>query len=144
MRRTYGKNKNSEEHALRNMATSLVLYEKVDTTKAKAKMLKGYMDKIISKSKKADLTAIRNLHKIFFDDNAVKKVIEVLVPRYKERTSGFTKTYLLKNRLGDNSEMMRLELIDKKVFVSDTEKTVSEDTKDAPKAEKKVVKNAKK
>jgi large subunit ribosomal protein L17 len=147
MRRIYGKNKNSEEHAIRNMVTSLVLYEKIDTTKPKAKMLKSYIDKIISRSKKADLAAIRNLHKIFFDDNAVKKVIEVLVPRYKDRTSGFTRTYNLKNRLGDNAEMMRVELIDKKVFISDEKETApvkKAETKKTEKTEKKVAKNAKK
>lgn len=102
---------------LRNLATSLVLYEKVDTTEMKAKELKSYIDHLIASSKKGDLNAIRNMNKVFFDRNATKKMIEVIIPRYANRNSGFTRSYKLQNRLGDNSAMMRLELVDKKTFV---------------------------
>lgn len=119
MKREFGRQKDHRELMLRNLATSLVLYERIDTTESKAKELKGFIDHILATSKKADLTVIRNLNKIFLDKNAVKKVIEVLVPRYIERSSGFTRTFGLQNRAGDNAAMMRIELIDKKVFVEE-------------------------
>lgn len=102
---------------VRNLATSLVLYETVDTTKAKAKEVKQYMETLIARNKEADLSAIRALNAAFFDKNAVKKVIFELIPRYKERKSGFIKSFNLKNRSGDDALMTRLELVDKKVFV---------------------------
>ncbi|MEK7096480.1 MAG: 50S ribosomal protein L17 [Patescibacteria group bacterium] len=106
---------------VRNILTSLVLYEKVDTTKAKSKVLKSQFDRIIARSKKADLAVRRNLEGILLDKSAVKKVIEELVPRYAGRKSGFARSYHLKNRLGDNSRMVRIELVDKKVFVTKEE-----------------------
>lgn len=119
--RGFSRNKDHREHMMRNLATSLVLYEKVDTTEMKAKELKSYIDHILASAKKADLNAIRALNKVFFDRNATKKVIEVLVPRYQTRQSGFTRSFKLKNRLGDNSAMMRVELVDKKNFVEEKE-----------------------
>jgi len=143
MRRIFDRNKDHREHMLRNLVTSLVLYEKVDTTKAKAKELKSFIDRIIARSKKADLTATKNLHKVFFDSNAVKKVLEVLVPRYQERSSGFTKTYGLKNRLGDNAEMVRIELIDRKVFIEEAKNDEQKAEKSVSKEVKKATKDAK-
>jgi large subunit ribosomal protein L17 len=119
--RILGRKKAHRDHLVRNLATSLVLFETVDTTAAKAKELKSFLDKIIARSKKADLNTIRRLQGIFFDKNAVKKVISELVPRYEGRNSGFIKSYHLKNRVGDNASMMRLELVDKKVFVKKEE-----------------------
>lgn len=133
MKRAFSRQKDHRELMLRNLATSLVLYERIDTTESKAKELKSFIDHILATSKNADLTVIRNLNKIFLDKNAVKKVIEVLVPRYSERSSGFTRTFGLQNRAGDNAAMMRIELIDKKVFVEEkkeiTENTPTEKTK---------------
>ncbi|MFA7253534.1 MAG: 50S ribosomal protein L17 [Patescibacteria group bacterium] len=129
MNRKFGRKKAHREHMLRNLATSLVLYETIDTTMPKAKEIKSYVERVIARSKKGDLNAIRKLHKIFFDKNAVDKIIKELVPRYTTRNSGFIKSYHLKNRLGDNSEMMRLELIDKKVFVDESKEDKSKNVK---------------
>lgn len=128
MKRAFSRQKDHREHMLRNLATSLVLYEKIDTTVPKAKELKSFIDHLLANSKKADLTTIRNLNKVFFDKNAVKKVIEVLVPRYTKRSSGFTRTFNLQNRAGDNAAMMRIELIDKKVFVGNLEHKSDKET----------------
>jgi hypothetical protein len=65
------------------------------------------------------------------DKNAVKKIIDELIPRYETRTSGFIKSYHLKNRLGDNAPMMHLELIDKKVFVTKEVPKATKETKEA-------------
>ena len=113
---------------LRNLATSLVIFETIDTTEAKAKETKSYVEKILSSAKTSDFNTVRTLKKIFFDKNAVIKVVEELIPRYESRKSGFIKSYRLKNRPGDNSPMMRLELIDKKKFIEKDEKKVAEKT----------------
>ncbi|OQA04575.1 MAG: 50S ribosomal protein L17 [bacterium ADurb.Bin400] len=128
MNRKLGRNKAHRDHMLRNLVTSLVLYEQVDTTEAKAKEVKRLTDRIIARSKDDSLTTRRTLHRYFFDDNAVAKIIDELIPRYKERQSGFVKSYHLQNRLGDNAPMMRLELVDKKVFVDSEAASTDKDT----------------
>lgn len=131
-----------KNHIVRNLATSLVLYERIDTTETKAKVVKSFLDAVLARSKKDNLNAVRYLNGIFFDRNATKKIIEELLPRYENRNSGFIKSYHLKNRLGDNAAMMRLELVDRKVFVDKEDKnevksaeTKAEDKKSAESSE---------
>lgn len=96
---------------IRNLATSLVLYEQITTTEAKAKITKEIVEKILSQAKQETLASRRKLLEILFDENATKKVIEVLIPRYKDIKSGFIKSYRLGNRLGDGAQMMMLSLV---------------------------------
>lgn len=102
---------------MRNLAASLVLYEAIDTTEAKAKEVKVYVEKILARNKGEDLVTRRTILQTFFDKNAAEKVINELIPRYEKKNSGFIRSFHLKNRMGDNAPMMRLELVDKKVFV---------------------------
>lgn len=117
--RKLGRKKSNREHLIRNLAASLVLYETIDTTTPKAKDTKSYLDRLIARCKAGDLQAVRRADASLFDKNAAKKLIVELLPRYSTRNSGFIKSYHLRNRMGDNSSMMRLELVDKKVFVSE-------------------------
>lgn len=137
--RKLGRKKSNREHLIKNLAASLVLYETVDTTESKAKEVKSYLEKILARNKEADLVTKRNLISTFFDRNAAKKIIEELMPRYEKRNSGFIRSFHLKNRLGDNAPMMRLELVDKKVFVeakAEAKAEVKEETKETKKASK--------
>lgn len=124
---------------LRNLATSLVLYERITTTTAKAKETKSVVERLINRSKTGDLAARRRLLAYLFDEKATKKVLEVLVPRYKNKKSGFVRIYKLGARLGDGAEESILELdrapkeivtttTDKKDI--DTEKATYEITKE--------------
>jgi len=131
MNRILGRKKDDREHLIRNLATSLVLFEAIETTEAKAKEVKSFVDQLIARSKDKDLHAIRSLHKVLFDKNAVDKIIKELLPRYESRNSGFIKSYHLKNRVGDNAPMIRLELVDMKKFVSQPdEKKAKEQAKE--------------
>lgn len=101
---------------LRNLATSLVLFEKIKTTTPKSKETKAVLEHLISIAKQNTLASRRRLLAYFFDENAVKKTIDELVPRYKDLNSGFIRSYKVGPRLGDGAEMTILELInDKKV-----------------------------
>lgn len=121
--RKLGRKSDDRNHLVRNLATSLLLFEKIETTEAKAKTVKGFVERVISRAKKGDLSATRYLYSVLFDRNAVKKVVNELVKRYEKRNSGFTKSLRLENRKGDNAPMIRLELMDKLVFVEDEKKT---------------------
>jgi large subunit ribosomal protein L17 len=97
---------------LRNLATSVILYEKIKTTQAKAKEAVKLVDKLIDYSKKDDKkSAIRLIQKIVFDNNASKKLIEQLKDRYKDKKSGYTRITALSHRPGDNAKIVLIELI---------------------------------
>ena len=96
---------------LRSLAVSLILYEKIKTTKAKAKALKPVVEKMITRGKEDTLAARRNLLKYLYKEAAVKKVLEELSPRYKERPGGYTRILNLKRRQGDGAEIVQIELV---------------------------------
>jgi len=104
---------------IKNLAASLVLYETMDTTEAKAKEVKSYLEKVIARNKQNGLSEKRAILRSFFSKDVAAKLMNELIPRYQDRKSGFIKSYRLKNRLGDNAEMIRLELVDKKVFIEE-------------------------
>lgn len=117
--RKLGRKKSNRQSLIRNLVTSLLLYEKVDTTEAKAKELKREVELIIVKAKKNNLNSKRRIYGQLFDQNASKKLTAELVTRYSKRSSGFTTMSRIGTRLGDNSQKVRIELIDKKVFVNE-------------------------
>lgn len=96
---------------LRNLATQLFLHEKITTTLPKAKELVSYSEKLVTKAKKGDLSAIRVLHGEINDKDVVKKVFEVLVPRYKDRNGGYTQILKVGPRRGDSAEMAIVKLV---------------------------------
>ncbi|MGI5826992.1 MAG: 50S ribosomal protein L17 [Patescibacteria group bacterium] len=96
---------------LRNLASSLIMYEKVQTTKAKAVAVRPLVEKMITVSKAQDLTARRTLASFLLHEKAVLKTLEVLAPRYAERAGGYTRMVKLGNRQGDGAEMVQLELV---------------------------------
>ncbi len=112
---TLSRKRANREHLLRNLATSIILYERVDTTRAKAHAVKGLVDRWISTAKQNTLHARRQLLGEVFNDLAVKKMFDILVPRYEARLSGFSRTVSLGQRLGDGAEVVRVELMDRNV-----------------------------
>ena len=98
---------------LKNLATSILLYERVRTTKKRAQVVRSLVDKIITIAKKnrTDL-AIRRINTIVMDENACKKIFEVLKPRYADRTSGFTRIEAVGMRGGDGALLCEISLID--------------------------------
>jgi large subunit ribosomal protein L17 len=97
---------------LRNMATSLVLHERIETTVPKAKELRGIVDKMITLGKRGDLHARRQAASYLFSDEAVKKVFAELAPRFKDRPGGYTRILKKGYRFGDGADMAFLELVD--------------------------------
>ncbi|MDR3071225.1 MAG: 50S ribosomal protein L17 [Endomicrobium sp.] len=96
---------------LRNLATGLFLYEQIKTTLPKAKELVGYSEKLVTRAKKADLSAIRAISGEISNKSVVKKIFDILVPRYKERKGGYTQIVRIGTRRGDNAEVAIVKLI---------------------------------
>ena len=101
------------EMMLRNLISSVLIYKKVVTTKAKAKAVKPLVEKIITIAKSDNLTARRKLIQILPQKTAIKKTMEVLNKRYKNINGGYSRIIKIGNRQGDGAEMAQIELIDK-------------------------------
>jgi len=109
--KTLGRPKAQREALMRNLAESLILHEAIETTKAKAKELRGFVEPLITKAKGGTLTDRRNLIKALYTDNAVKKLMDDLGPRYKERNGGYTRIVKIGFRPNDGAEKVRIELV---------------------------------
>jgi len=97
---------------LRNLVTSIILYEKVKTTRAKAKVVRPLVEKVISTArKKTPMQAMRTLNRYLPDENAAKKLVKELKERYKDRSSGFVRLTPLGFRAGDAAPMVQIELV---------------------------------
>ena len=107
---TPGADKSHKKALLRNMATSLFLHEKIETTSAKAKALRSYADKLITLAKKDTLASRRQAIQKLTHKNAVKKLFEVLGPKYKAKAGGYTTVNKISNRKGDNGETSVIKL----------------------------------
>jgi large subunit ribosomal protein L17 len=103
--------KGPRELMLRNLASSILIYEKVKTTKAKAQAVKPLVERMITAAKVGDLNARRGLIKVLLQKNAIKKSMEVLGGRYKDRQGGYTRVTKLGVRKGDGAEMVQIELV---------------------------------
>lgn len=100
-----------EKSLLKNLATSLILYEKIKTTQGKAKAVRSLVERLIKRGKKDDLKTKRYLGR-FLPKNAVLKIIENLAPRFKDRESGFTRIIKIGSRKGDGAKMVLMELLE--------------------------------
>lgn len=109
--KTLDRKKAPREALLRHLATSVILYEKIETTAAKAKVIRPVVEKAITSGKQPTLAHRRELMKLFYTDHPVKKILEVLGPRYMTRPGGYTRITKLGARQGDGAEMVQIELV---------------------------------
>ncbi|MBV8848786.1 MAG: 50S ribosomal protein L17 [Methylobacteriaceae bacterium] len=98
-----------------NMAQALIKHEQIVTTLPKAKDLRPVVEKLITLGKRGDLHARRQAIAQIRDVALVKKLFEVLGPRYKDRNGGYTRVLKAGFRFGDNAAMGVIELVDRDV-----------------------------
>jgi large subunit ribosomal protein L17 len=95
----------------RNLTTDLLGYEKITTTEAKAKEVRGLAEKVITLGKEGGLHSRRQALSFLLDKKVAEKVFAELASRYAERHGGYTRITKLGLRLGDGAAMVRLELV---------------------------------
>jgi len=98
---------------MRNMVTSLLAHEHVNTTNAKGKELKRQAEHIITFAKRGDLHSRRQVLRHIADKSVVSKLFDELGPRYSERAGGYTRLVKIGPRRGDGAEMCIVELVDR-------------------------------
>ncbi len=123
---------NERKALFKNLLTSLVLEERITTSLAKTKAIKGAADKLVTKAKKGGQAAYRSLE-AEVNHNAVVKLIDDLAPRFANRTGGYTRIIKVGKRVADNSSEAMIEWVEKVAVKATAETKV-------PKAKKEVKK----
>ena len=109
--RKLGRDTGHRRAMYRNLVTDLLGYEKITTTEAKAKEVRGLAEKMITLGKEGGLHSRRQALSFIIDTKVAEKVFAELAPRYAERPGGYTRITKLGPRLGDGAAMVQLELV---------------------------------
>lgn len=96
-----------------NMAVALLKHEQISTTLPKAKELRGFVEKLITLGKKGTLASRRLAHSRLRDETMLRKLFDVIGPRYKLRDGGYTRVFKAGFRYGDNAPLAIIELVDR-------------------------------
>ncbi|MDX9916389.1 MAG: 50S ribosomal protein L17 [Gudongella sp.] len=96
---------------LRNLVTSLLREERIETTVTRAKEAKRMAEKMITLGKRGDLHARRQALAYIYDEDVVKKLFDEIAPKYAERNGGYTRVIKVGPRRGDGAEIAILELV---------------------------------
>ncbi|WP_457630171.1 50S ribosomal protein L17 [Oceanithermus sp.] len=97
----------------RNMATDLLRHGRIRTTIPKAKELRRFVEPLITKAKRGDLSARRQVMREIHDPEVVRKLFDEIAVRYAERNGGYTRILkLAERRRGDGTQLCIIELVD--------------------------------
>ena len=99
----------------RNMAAALIKHEQITTTTAKAKELRPYVEKLVTLAKKGGLSNRRMAQSRIMDDAQVRKLFDVIGPRYAERNGGYTRVIKAGIRMSDSAQIAIIEFVDRDV-----------------------------
>jgi large subunit ribosomal protein L17 len=110
--RRLGRASDHRLHMLANLAVAVLRYERVRTTEAKAKEVRGLVDRMITVAKRGDLNARRSLvAELPHEPHIVDKLMGELSEKYAERSSGYTRIVKIGPRLGDAAPIVLIELV---------------------------------
>ena len=109
----FGGGPDHAKQIMANLAASLFAAEAIVTTEAKAKALRPYAEKLITKAKKGDLAARREVLKDIRDRDIVARLFHEIAPRFDERQGGYIRILKLGPRKGDGAPMARIELVER-------------------------------
>jgi large subunit ribosomal protein L17 len=120
--RKLGRTTTHRTATLRSLAASLIEHEAITTTVPKAKEARRYVERLITKARQGTLASRRLVASRLQDEAAAKKLCEDVAPRFAERPGGYTRIVkMAKRRVGDASQLCRLELVDKRAKPAETE-----------------------
>ncbi|AHI21884.1 50S ribosomal protein L17 [Corynebacterium vitaeruminis] len=100
-----------QKHILSNLAAQLFEHGAIKTTDAKAKLLRPYAEKLITKAKGGSVADRRNVAKLIPNKDVVNYLFNELAPKFENREGGYTRIIKLENRKGDNAPMSQISLV---------------------------------
>jgi large subunit ribosomal protein L17 len=106
-----GRTSSHRSALLKNLTIAIVKAGKIETTLPKAKELRGFVEKLITRAKRGDLNAHRAIYAVLQDKESVKKLVTEIAPQYIERNGGYTRIIKTRIRRGDAAEMAFVELV---------------------------------
>ncbi len=109
--RKFGREKNQRNALLKSLMRSLIIHEGMETTEAKAKEIRKHIEKLVTTARPGTLAARRLVASKITDAKVVKKLVDVVAPRYKDRTGGYTRIIKLPRRKTDASKMAYIEFV---------------------------------
>lgn len=121
---------------LRNLVTSLILYERIVTRESLAKEVKVRVEKLIEKAKRKNLPSRRHILANVYQKNAAAKILEVLSERYQDRVGGYVRIIKKGRRKGDNAKLSIVELLSGPPKAPIADKAEVMGSKEKPKAKK--------
>ncbi|MFE2288414.1 50S ribosomal protein L17 [Streptomyces sp. NPDC059443] len=101
-----------EKHLLANLAKALFEHGRITTTEAKARRLRPYAERLVTKAKKGDIHNRRLVLQTITDKSIVHTLFTEIAPRYENRPGGYTRITKIGNRRGDNAPMAVIELVE--------------------------------
>jgi large subunit ribosomal protein L17 len=109
--RQLGRNTKHRWALYRSLVTSLLEHERIETTEAKAKEIRGFTDRMITLGKEGGLPARRRALSFLRSKNVVSKLFSDVAGRFRERNGGYTRIIKTRRRVGDAAEMVAIELV---------------------------------
>ena len=110
--RKFGRKANVRRGFIRSLAVALITYGSIKTTEARAKELRPYIEKLITKAKASDLAARRLIcARLGNQETLANKLVDDIAPQYAERAGGYTRITKLPARKGDASPMAIIEFV---------------------------------
>ena len=110
-KRTLGRKTGPRKALIKNLLNSLILHDKIKTTEIKAKEIKPLMERMVTRAKVDSLHNRREAMKKLPTQKAVKKLYEVIGPKYKERKGGYLRIVKTMERKGDGAKMAIIEFV---------------------------------
>lgn len=121
--RKFGRERDERTALIKGLATALVEYHEIETTLSKAKEIRPYVEKLITKAKIGDLHNRRLIITKLSTISAAHKLVDEIAPQLTKRESGYLRITKTNLRKGDNTQMARVSFVDK---LKDTETSIEE------------------
>ena len=112
--RQLGRQTKHRNALFRNLVTSLLEHERIETTEAKAKEIRGFTERMITLGKRGDLHARRRALAFLHSKEVVSKLFDDVAGRFRERAGGYTRMIKTRRRVGDTAELVAIELVERR------------------------------
>ena len=109
--RKLGRTRSHRAALLKNLTIAIVKAGRIETTLPKAKELRSYVEKLITRARKGDFNAHKYVFAYLQDKEATNKLVTEIAPKYVNRNGGYTRIIKLKERVGDDALTVKLELV---------------------------------